>query len=283
VASFTILADMVRQVGGADVTVSSLVGPDGDVHVYSPTPGDARELARADLVVVNGLTLEGWMGRLITASQYRGPVVVASAGIRPRRMAGKGGDQVDPHAWQDLALGRRYVAAIAAGLERVDPAHAATYRANARAYEARLTALDGWVRSQIAQVPRDRRRVITTHDAFGYFGAAYGVTFLAPEGLSTEAEVGAGDLAHLIRQIRRTGIKALFLENITDPRLIRDLAGEAHTPVGGTLATDALTPPGGIAPTYIAMFRHNVPLLCAAMMRNRPVPPGTAGRRSGHP
>ncbi|MDA8230413.1 MAG: metal ABC transporter substrate-binding protein [Magnetospirillum sp.] len=269
VATFTILADMVRQVGDGRVAVTALVGPNGDAHVYEPTPADVRAVAEADLLVVNGLGMEGWLDRLGRAAGYHGPVVVASRGIAPREMSEDGRTAVDPHAWQDLADGRRYVQNIAEGLEKADPAHRTVYADRAARYSAELKDLDAWVRAEIGQVPPDKREVITTHDAFGYFGAAYGVRFLAPEGISTDAEVTAGDFAHLIRQIRRTGVKALFVENMSDPRLVRELADEAGVPVGGTLYVDALSPPDGPAPTYVDMFRSNVTQLVAAMERNR--------------
>jgi len=268
VASFTILADMVRQVGGELVEVTTLVGPDGDAHVFEPTPTDAKAVARADLLVVNGLGFEGWIDRLAKAADYRGPVVVAAGGVAPRRMSENGREVVDPHAWQDLAQGRLYVANIADGLAKADSVHSDQYRANAERYGRQLAELDAWVKAAIAAVPAAKRQVITTHDAFGYFGRAYGVTFLAPEGISTEAEVTAQGLAGLVRQIRRTGIKAVFLENMADPRLIQQLAKEAGAAIGGTLYVDALSPATGPAPSYVAMFRHNVPDLVAAMGRN---------------
>jgi len=269
VATFSVLADMVRAVGGDDVAVTALVGPDGDAHVFEPTPADARALAAADLVVENGLGFEGWIGRLAKAADYKGPLVVATTGIVPRRMEEDGHDVTDPHAWQDLSLGRIYVANIAEGLAKADAGHAERYRANAAAYNRRLAELDAWVRAELAQVPEAKRRVITTHDAFGYFGHAYGVAFLAPEGVSTEAEVTGKALGALVGQIRHTGVKALFFENMTDPRLVEQLAREAGATVGGTLYVDALSPPGGPAPSYVDMFRHNVPALVAAMRRNR--------------
>ncbi len=269
VASFTILADMVRQVGGDNVAVVSLVGPDGDAHAFEPTPADARAVAGADLLVINGLGFEGWLDRLGTAAGFRGRTVVASAGVAALTRSEDGRTVPDPHAWQDLAQGRIYVANIAAGLAEADPAHAAAYREGAERYSARLAALDGWVRTQIATVPPAKRLAITSHDAFGYFGRAYGVAFLAPEGIDTESEVPARALGRLVTQIRRTGIRAIFLENMADPRLVRQLADETGAKVGGTLYVDALSPPDGPAPTYTAMFRHNVPDLVAAMQANR--------------
>jgi zinc/manganese transport system substrate-binding protein len=266
VASFSILGDIVKNVGGDRVAVTTLVGPDGDAHVFEPTPADARAVAAADVVVVNGLGLEGWMQRLIQASDYKGPVVTASDGVKPRTMAEDGATVTDPHAWQDLSNGRLYVANVAAGLAAADPQGAAAYRAAAAAYTAAIAAKDEWVRAELKDVPAGQRRIITSHDAFGYFGAAYGITFLAPVGVSTEAEPSAAGIARLIRQMRSEGIKVVFFENMTSPKLVETLASESGARVGGTLFSDALSPPGGPADSYLKMFDNNLPQLKAAML-----------------
>jgi zinc/manganese transport system substrate-binding protein len=265
-ASFSILADMVANVGGDRVEVSAIVGPDADTHVYEPTPADARRLGDADLFVVNGLGFEGWMARLVEATGYAGPVVVASEGVATHTMDEGGATVTDPHAWQSLANGLVYVANIAAGLCAADPDGCPAYEANAKAYSAEISALDAEVRTRIAAVPEARRKVITTHDAFGYFGLAYGVTFLAPEGISTESEASAADVARLIRQVRETGVTALFVENMSDPRLIEQIARETGVAPGGALYADALSTPEERAFTYLGMFRHNVDLLVPAML-----------------
>ena len=255
VTTFTILADMVRNVGGEHVAVTTLVGPDADAHVYEPTPADARTLARAELVVVHGLGFEGWIDRLVRVSGYRGPVVVASEGIAALTAEG---NQPDPHAWQDLASGRLDVANIVRALATADPPRADDYRRRAAAYDRELAALDWEIKSRLDAFPRDRRKVITSHDAFRYFGRAYGIDFLAPVGLSTASEPSAGEVAALIRQMRAEGINALFVENITDSRLVGQLAREAGAVIGGRLYSDSLSGPTGPAPTYLDMFRHNV-------------------------
>ena len=208
------------------------------------------------------------MERLIAASGHKGGVIVASEGLRSRMMVEDGADVTDPHAWQSIANGRLYVRNIAHALAAADPADADYFNARAKSYDATLSALDSWVRQEIAEVPEAKRRVITTHDAFGYFGAAYGVTFLAPEGISTDAEPSAGDLAKLIDQIRREKIKALFLENITSPQLMQTISRETGVPLGGALFSDALSPPDGPAPTYVDMFRNNLPKLVQGMQSN---------------
>jgi zinc/manganese transport system substrate-binding protein len=298
VATFSILGDMVRNVGGDRIALTTLVGPDGDAHVFQPSPGYARAVAEAKVVFVNGLGFEGWLERLIRSAGYQGPVVVATAGIQPQTMAeeakggahahghahggkgkdahdhgGKGKDAhdhgtLDPHAWQDLRNAQVYVDNIAAGLAKADPAGEPVYRANAAAYKSQLAALDAWVRAEIAQVPKPKRKVITTHDAFGYFASAYGVSFLAPVGMNTDAEPSARQVAALIRQIRKENITALFVETITNPKLIEQIGKETGVKPGGTLYSDALSRPGGGADTYIGMFRHNVTLLKAAMLGN---------------
>ena len=235
VASFSILGDIVKNVGGDRVAVTTLVGPDGDAHVFEPTPADAQAVAGADVVFVNGLGLEGWMERLIQSSGYKGPVAVAGTGVKSRTMNEDGATITDPHTWQDLSNGRIYVENIATALAAADPPGAAAYRAAATAYGAAIAAKDAWVRAELKDVPSGQRRIITSHDAFGYFGAAYGITFLAPVGVSTEAEPSAAGMAGLIRQMRAEGVKVVFFENMTSPKLVATLASEAGARVGGTL------------------------------------------------
>jgi zinc/manganese transport system substrate-binding protein len=275
VASFSILEDLVKNVGGDRVEVTSLVGPNGDVHVYQPTPADVKAVSAADLVVVNGLGMEGWMERLVQTSGYKGPIVVATKGIKPREMTkeeeeahehgAKHKHEIDPHAWQDLGNGIIYVNNIAKGLSTVDPAGAAIYQANATAYKAKLSDLDRWVKTEFAAIPKAKRRMITSHDALGYFGAAYGVEIRSPLGFSTESEAAAGDIARLIKQIRQEKITAVFIENITDPRLMQQVAKESGVSLGGELYSDSLSKADEPAPTYIEMFKNNVTKIVAAM------------------
>ena len=278
VATFSIIGDLVKQVGGDAVVVTTLVGPGGDAHVYEPTPQDAKTIAEAKLVVVNGLHMEGWLDRLIKASGTKAAIAVASQDIKPQTMeeeedAAKGGSDkpkvvTDPHAWQNLSNGRIYVRNIADALAKADPANADAYRRRAAAYGKELESLDRWVRREIGKVPEAKRKIITSHDAFGYFGRAYGVTFLAPVGLSTEGEPTPAGLAKLVEQIKTEGIKALFIENMTDPRLMQTLAHEAGAAIGDTVYSDSLSMPGGPASTYVTMFRHNVPAFVTAMQKN---------------
>ncbi|GEO36436.1 zinc/manganese transport system substrate-binding protein [Skermanella aerolata] len=278
VASMSVLGDLVQRVGGADVRVTTLVGPDGDAHVFEPTPTDARTVQSADLLVVNGLGLEPWMQRLAKSTGYTGPFVTATKGIKPRQAeegpeeehaghghADHGHGGIDPHAWQSVANAKLYVKNISDGLAKADPPHADTYRANADAYTQELDALDQQVKAAFARIPRPERKIITSHDAFQYYGAAYGLTLLAPTGLSTESEPSAKAMAGLIRQIRQEKIRAIFVENISDPRLIERIAAESGAKVGGQLYSDALSPPDGPAATYIDMIRHNTTLIANAL------------------
>lgn len=265
VASFTVLADMVHQVGGERIHVASLVGPNGDPHAFEPTPDDARRLKAADIVFVSGLGLEGWMDRLITASGYRGNPVVASKGIQPLHMEEDGKQITDPHAWNSAANGVIYVRNIATALSAADPEGAATYKANGDHYAAELMELDRYARQQVATVPAGQRKVLTTHDAFGYFGHAYGVTFLSPLGYSTESEASAQHVAALIKQIKAEHVRAYFFENSNDPRLVEQIAHATSAQPGGMLYVEALSAPDGPAPTYAAMFRYNVDKLTTAM------------------
>ena len=265
VATFSVLADIAREVGGTAVEVSALVGPNADAHVFEPTPSDVRRVASADVVITNGLRFEGWIDRLIAASGYRGPIAVASRGVAMRKLSGG----ADPHAWQDLANGTRYAdnirAALVAALAAKSPTRVAEVETRAAAYQQRLAALDRDTRARIAALPAERRRVITSHDAFGYFAAAYGITFIAPRGWTTGSEPSAEAVARIVRQARETKASALLVENISDPRLIERIAREAKLKVGGELYSDALSPPGTEADTYLKMFEHNVRTLVEAM------------------
>jgi zinc/manganese transport system substrate-binding protein len=269
-ATFSILGDFARNVGGDHVEVASLVGPNGDAHVYSPAPADARKVADAKVVIANGLGFEGWMGRLVKASGGKAALVVATDGIE-QRLSGHGQGysdplDADPHAWQSVTNAFVYVANIRDALIAADPAGRADYEANTAAYLARLAALDQEVRAAVAKIPAARRRVISTHDAFGYFEQAYGINFIAPLGVSTDAEPSARDVARIITQIRREKIRALFLENVIDPRLMLLIAKEAGARIGGKLYSDALTDAKGEAPTYIELMRHNIGQMTAALM-----------------
>ena len=267
VATFSIIGDVVKNVGGDRVDLTMLVGPNADAHVYSPTPTDARKLADAKLIVVNGLGFEGWIDRLVKASGSKAPIVVAANGVKPRRMADSHGHShgSDPHAWQSVANVKLYATNIRNGLIAADPAGKTAYEANATAYLAKLDALDREVRDAVAKIPAERRRVITTHDAFGYFQDAYGLEFIAPQGVSTESEASAKDVARIIAQIKRQKIPALFMENISDPRLLKRIADETGAKAGGTLYSDALTDQKGPAPTYIDLIRHNLKQIAAAL------------------
>jgi zinc/manganese transport system substrate-binding protein len=261
VASFSILGDFVRNVGGDRVSITTLVGPNGDVHVYTPAPADAKKIADARLVFVNGLGLEGWLPRLVQSSASKALIVTATDGIVPRTI----GAAPDPHAWQSVANAKIYVADIRNALVAADPADAEVFRTHAAGYLARLDALDRDVRETIAKIPADRRKVISGHRAFGYFAAAYGIEFIAPLGVSTESEPSARDIAGIISQIKASKIPAVFLENISDDRLIQRISAETGARIGGTLFSDSLSDEKGAAPTYIDMVRHNIKALASAL------------------
>jgi len=261
VASFSLLADMARELAPAGTDVTALVGPNSDAHVFEPGPADGRRLARADLVIVNGLGFEGWIDRLVKVSGYGGPVVVASAGVKPHGF----GRYPDPHAWQDLAHARQYVLNLVAAFVDRWPERQAEIRARGVDYLARIDQLERRVRERLEAIPRTQRRVLSSHNAFGYFGRAYGVDFIAPQGWNTHSQPSAAAVASLIRQIRGQEVRAIFIENISDPRLIRSIAQESGARVGGTLYSDALSAPGGSADTYLKMIEHNARTLAEAL------------------
>jgi zinc/manganese transport system substrate-binding protein len=270
VATFSILGDLVGQVGGDRIEVITLVGPDGDAHVYSPTPTDARRVADAKVMVTNGLKFDGWINRLAKASGTKATIVEAAAGVDARA----GGDHpehghaqggMDPHAWQSVSNAKLYVGTIRDALIAADPSGRSTYTDNAAAYMGKLDELDAEVKAAIARIPPERRRIITSHDAFGYFEQAYGLDFVAPQGVSTEAEASAKDVARIIQQIKRERIGAVFFENISDPRLMERIAKETGARIGDRVYSDALSAAGGPAATYIDMMRHNIRAFSAAL------------------
>ena len=260
VATFSILADLTQRVAGDYAQVLTLVGPNGDAHVFEPGPKESAELAHADLLIANGLGFEPWLQRLEDASGFIGKVVLASDGVTP--LAAEG---VDPHAFQDLANAQIYVANIAKGLSEAAPDHAADFKANADKLIAEITALDQQLKAEFGAIPQERRRVLTSHDAFHYFGRAYGIEFVSVQGLSTEAEPTADDLVKVVRQARDGHLSAIFLENMSDPRLAETVAQETGLRVGGELYADALSEADGPAPDYLSLVRHNAQQLRAGM------------------
>ena len=276
VASFSILGDLVRVVGGERVSVTTLVGADEDAHVFEPRPADARAIVQSRLLVVNGLGFEPWAQKLAKSAGYKGITVVASQGVKARAMneeknhGGKGHahEETDPHAWQNPVNVIAYARNISAALSQADPAGSAVYQANTDAYVKELQALDAWAGAQFAAIPANRRKVITSHDAFGYFAAHYGIRFLAPQGVSTDAEPSAKSVAQLIRQIQREKISAVFVENMGNPKLLAQISQDAGVTVGATLYVDALSATGGPADSYLKLMRHNVMQLAAGMKLN---------------
>ncbi|CDZ31378.1 Periplasmic solute binding protein [Neorhizobium galegae bv. officinalis] len=268
VASFTVLGDVVSQVGGKYVKVTNLVGPNGDPHEFEPSPTDARNLKAAQVAFVSGEGLEGWMDRLITASGYKGKPVVVSEGVNTRTMDEDGKTVTDPHVWNSPVNVKVWVANIEKALSEADPADAGAFKANAEAYLQKLDAMNAYAHSKFDAVPADRRKVLTSHDAFGYFGREYNVSFLAPLGLSTETEASAADVAKLIQQIKAEGVKTYFLENSNDPRLVKQIAKATAAQPGGELYVESLSDAKGPAPTYEKMFRYNVDQIAAAMAKS---------------
>lgn len=268
-ASFSILGDLVRVVGGDRVSVTTLVGPDEDAHVFEPKPTDAKAIVQSKLFIINGLGFEPWAQKLAKSAGYQGTTLVASQGVKNRTMADeKGHTEADPHAWQDPTNVLLYVRNIAAALTKLDPAGAATFQSHSEAYAKELQTLDAWAKAQVAAIPANKRKVITSHDAFGYFAAHYQIQFLAPQGVSTDAEPSAKGVAQLIRQIQREKIKAVFLENMSNPKLLAQLSQDVGVTVGASLYADALSGADKPGATYLQMMRHNVTQLVLGMKQN---------------
>jgi zinc/manganese transport system substrate-binding protein len=283
VASFSIIGDFAKNVGGDRVTITTIVGPDGDAHVYEPSPADATAMAKADVVLVNGLHFEGFLQRLVEASGTKATVVELTKGVTPLEFkpefaeedegheaaeAGAEHDHgnIDPHAFQSIANARIYIANIAEAFCAADAAGCDSYKTNAAAYTGKLDTLEAEVKDAVAAIPPEKRTIITSHDAFGYFEHEYGLTFRAPEGISTEAEPSAADVARLIDQVREEKAAAVFVENITNQRLIEQIASETGLKIGGTLYSDALSPADGPASTYFDLMEHNIATIKGAIL-----------------
>jgi len=287
VASFTVIADLAKNVGGDRVDITTIVGPDGDAHVYEPSPADAVAMSKADVVLVNGLHFEGFLRRLVEASATKAAIVELTKGVTPIQFkpefaeadedhdhaaddhddaGGNDHGTVDPHAFQSIPNAEIYVKNIADAFCAADSDGCVGYQTNAAAYTKKLQALDGEVRTAIAAIPAAKRVVITSHDAFGYFEHEYGLTFLAPQGISTDAEPSAADVAKLVEQVKHDNAAAIFVENITNPRLIEQIASETGIKVGGTLYSDALSGPDGPAATYVDMMENNIRQIKGAIL-----------------
>jgi zinc/manganese transport system substrate-binding protein len=269
VSTFSILGDMVHEIGQDKIEVKTLVGPDQDSHVFEPRPQDAKGLERADLVVVNGLGFEGWLDRLIEASGFHGKILVATTGITPLINVMNGEEITDPHAWHSFKNAKIYIDNIVHGLSMLLPQDAPFFKARGEIYKKSLEALENEAHQRLAHIPLEKRKVITGHKAFGYLGRDFDITFSAPLGISTESEPSAKGVAALIRQIQTEGIQAIFIENISNPRLMEQIANETHTHIGGTLYSDALSTPGTEADTYLKMMNFNLSALMKAMGKNR--------------
>ena len=287
VATFSIIGDMVKRVGGDAVKLTTLVGPSGDAHVYQPTPADAASLSKADVLIMNGLDFEGWIKRLIRASESKAVTTIATQGVLPLKAdehEGEGHDKhdkhddkksddhaghdhgaFDPHAWQSIQNAIIYVDNITNALAKAAPVNATYFYTNRAKYVSELRALEAQIKKLIETIPPEKRTVVTSHDAFGYFAETYGLSFVAPQGLSTESEASAKEVANLIQQIRKEKISAVFIETITDNRLLKQIASETGASIGGTIFSDALSPAAGPASTYLKMMRHNTMTIVKAL------------------
>lgn len=265
VASFSILGDMISEVAGDSAQVTSIVGPDADAHLYQPNASDAIAVAEADLIITNGLGFETWSNTLIEASGTKATTAVATEGITPLLVEG----QIDPHAWNSLSNGLIYVTNIEAALSQASPANAAYFKANADAYRHKLRALHQQALAKIATLPADKRIVVTAHDAFGYMADAYDIVFLAPQGIDTDAEPSAKELAQLISFLNEVEAGALFVENIANADLIAQISRETGITIGGKIYSDALSVKGSPATSYLAMFRHNLDLITKILLASQ--------------
>ena len=268
VASFSILGDLIQNVGGDRVAVRTLVGPGGDAHTFEPSPADGVALAEADLVFENGLGFEPWLGDLYTSSGSQAPRVVVTERIEPVKIeAGSEHGEFDPHVWSDAGNAMRMVEAIRDALVKADPAGAAVYKANAEQYLAEIKTLDDFIVAETNKLPQERRKLVTSHDTFGYFARRYGYEIIGTAlGSTTEtADPSAGAIVALVEQIKAAGVPAIFAENVQNPGLMDRIASEAGVKIGPTLYTDALGEPGSAGDTYLKMMRYNITSIVTAL------------------
>ncbi|WP_409361477.1 metal ABC transporter solute-binding protein, Zn/Mn family [Bartonella heixiaziensis] len=276
VASFSILADLVKNVGGDHISMTTFVGPNANTHTYEPTPHDTKALKEAHIIFINGLHLESFMDRLLTASGTKAPLIKVSTNIPPLEIENNKHDvqqnhhhsSIDPHAWQTIPNVVIYVKNIATALCKIDTQSCANYSKNANAYIQKLNEMQTRITKQISTIPKDKRIIITSHDAFDYFAQEYGFIILAPQSASIEAEATAADVAKLIKQIKTNKVTALFVENISNPRLIEQISKETGLKIGGTLYSDALSDENGPAATYLNMMEHNVKTIIDAITKH---------------
>lgn len=270
-ATFSILGDLIKNVGKDEVEVTSVVGPNSDTHVYEPTPKDIQNLTLADLVFMNGLFFEGWMDRLIDPKDIGKRVIIVSTHITPRTHAHQNcthnthPDAIDPHAWHSIPNVITYVHEIERALSAHRPDSKTFFQENAKAYIQKLTTLHHKLQDRFAQIPENKRLAVSTHDGFGYLGETYGIRFISPLGLSTEAEASAKSLAQVIDTIKTLKVPLVFVENITSTRLMQQLCEETGTQLGPTLYSDALSPKEGPAGSYLDMMDHNTSHLLRSM------------------
>ncbi|WP_074380949.1 metal ABC transporter solute-binding protein, Zn/Mn family [Bartonella doshiae] len=276
VASFSILADLVKNVGGDSISISTFVGPNASIHIYEPTPRDVQALKNAHIIFINGLHLEGFIDRLITASGTKALLVEVSANIPPLNIQHQKHSaqehnhysDIDPHAWQTIPNVEIYVKNIATAFCKIDQQSCVKYNRNSSAYIQKLKIAQETLKTKIATIPKDKRVIITSHDAFSYFAKEYGFTMLAPQSASTETEATAADVAKLIKQIKTNKAAALFVENISNPRLIKQISRETGLKIGGTLYSDALSNENGPAATYLDMMEHNIKTIIDAITKH---------------
>jgi ABC-type Zn uptake system ZnuABC Zn-binding protein ZnuA len=277
VATFSVVGDMLANVGGDHVRITTIVGPDGDCELYQPTVADVAHVAAARAVFLNDLNeeFEPWLEPLLKQAEFHGAKIVVSRGVRTltaeeeHPVSGRPlPTAIDQHAWLDPRNGAVYVRNIAEALARLDAANAADYRARAADYTKQIQALDDWARKELAEVPAGKRRALSSHDSLQYIANAYGITLLSVVGWTNKAEPSAAELAKLARQVRSQRVKALFLDSITDPRAIQRIAAETGASIGGTMYADSLSPPGGAADSYLKMLQHDVATLKAGMLAN---------------
>lgn len=264
VATASMMADMTKNIAGGMVNVECIVPIGGDPHLHEPTPRDAQMVNRADLIIKNGLTFEGWLDELIENSGTKAKTVRVTEGIQPIKSV-EYENSADPHAWMDANLGLAYIKNIKDALTELDPDNADIYAFNYGVYKTQLEDLDQYIKTEIQKIPAQKRVLITSHDAFQYYGRAYGIRLEAILGTSTDAEAQTSDIIRLNKVIKTSNVPALFVESTINPKLLKQLAKDNDIEIGGQLYADSIGDEASPAPTYIDMLKHNTNVIVKAL------------------
>ncbi len=268
ISSASMIWDMVDNIAGDKIENRLIVPIGGDPHTYSPTPRDAQKVASSDLIFINGLTFEGWITELIENSGTKGKTITVTEGLTPIASS-QYKNAYDPHAWMDLAKAQTYITNILQGLIEIDPVNKGYYEENYRNYSQELKDLDAYISKRILEIPEEKRLIVTSHDAFSYYGKRYGLDVQGIIGISTESEAQTSDIVRISNSIKSSGVPAIFVESTINPKLIKQIATDNGVAIGGSLYADSIGEKGSNGSTYLKMMKSNTDVIVDALSGTR--------------